>query len=257
MARIRTIKPEFWTDEKIIELSPFARLLFIGLWNFADDEGRLVYSPVRLKLQILPADDQNISELFGEIRGKKLVEVYTVDNIEYLQINKFSDHQKIDKRNTSKLPPPENFTQFTPISPELPRRIKEGIKEGKEKKESFAKKKVPVTEKGTRMSVDHLLPIKWKKWCAAEHPTIDVEKEFLGFRDYWLGVPGQRGVKLDWFATFRNRVRSAAERNKKVEEPSEFDKLVEAEKHHQLGIKLMREMEEKRKGEQDDDQPAF
>ena len=32
MPRIRTIKPEFWTDEKIIELSLPARLLFIGLW---------------------------------------------------------------------------------------------------------------------------------------------------------------------------------------------------------------------------------
>ena len=42
MARIRTVKPDIWTDEKFVELSPLARLLFIGLWNFADDEGREV-----------------------------------------------------------------------------------------------------------------------------------------------------------------------------------------------------------------------
>ena len=65
MARIRTIKPEFWTDEKIVELSAFARLLFIGLWNFADDAGRMEFSAKRLKMQIFPADDVDISALFG------------------------------------------------------------------------------------------------------------------------------------------------------------------------------------------------
>ena len=39
MARIRTIKPEFWTDEKVVTLPFEARLLFIGMWNFCDDEG--------------------------------------------------------------------------------------------------------------------------------------------------------------------------------------------------------------------------
>lgn len=133
MARIRTIKPDFWTDEKVVELSAFARLLFIGLWNFADDEGRMVYSEKKIKMQIFPSDDLNISELFGEIRGKKMVTVYKSDNIEYLQIVGFPKHQKIDKRNKSKLPP-NSF-----VHPESPRiTTTEGIKEkdqGREKKE--------------------------------------------------------------------------------------------------------------------------
>lgn len=32
------------------------------------------------------------------------------------------------------------------------------------------------------------------------------------FRDYWAGVPGQRGVKLDWEGTYRNWVRRDATR---------------------------------------------
>ena len=124
MARIRTIKPEFWTDEKIVELSPFSRLLFIGLWNFADDEGRMVFSLGRIKMQIFPGDSLDISELFGEIRGK-LVEIYTIDNIEYLQITGFSRHQKIDKRMSSKYPAPpihSDSPRFTPTHPDSPRR---------------------------------------------------------------------------------------------------------------------------------------
>lgn len=132
MARIRTVKPEFWTDEKVVSLSPLARLLFIGLWNFVDDEGRAAYSPARLKMQILPSDSADIAELLGEIRREKLIVVYTVDDKDYFQVCGFSKHQKVDRRVSSKLPPP-------PISPDFPRfpptssdgsRIKEGIKEG-------------------------------------------------------------------------------------------------------------------------------
>lgn len=114
MARIRTIKPDFWTDEKIVELSPFARLLFIGLWNFADDEGRMPYSIRKIKMQIFPSDHTDLSGEFGEIRGASLIEIYTFENVEYLQINNFSKHQKIDKRSNSKYPPPPESPRFTP-----------------------------------------------------------------------------------------------------------------------------------------------
>lgn len=49
------------------------------------------------------------------------------------------------------------------------------------------------------------------------------------FRDYWVGVPGQRGCKTDWRATWRNWVR----RNSKVKAPTKsnvldaFDRLEE------------------------------
>lgn len=119
MARIRTIKPEFWTDEKVVELSPLARLLFIGLWNFADDEGRMTFSATRIKLQILPADSADISELLGEIRGKSLIHIYTVDNVEYLQVVGFEKHQKVDKRSPSRLPAEQIVP---PNSAELSRR---------------------------------------------------------------------------------------------------------------------------------------
>lgn len=105
MARIRTIKPEFWTDEKMVELSPIARLLFVGLWNFADDEGRMVYSPRRIKMQILPADEVDIRGVLGELRQAGRIRIYTVESVEYLDIPHFLTHQKIDKPSRSKLPP--------------------------------------------------------------------------------------------------------------------------------------------------------
>ncbi len=226
MARIRTIKPEFWTDEKIVELSPFARLLFIGLWNFADDEGRLVYSPKRLKMQIFPSDALDISELFEEIRGEKLVLVYEVDNVQYLQVIGFSKHQKIDKRSTSKLPPPPNSPEFPRIVPTDQGR--ERIKEGRKKREGALTQTVVVAKsadptpdlpsipeslkRGTRLSLESL-PDEWREFCQAEREDLDPERTWAIFQDHWRGKAGQAGVKLDWLATWRNWVRREGKGN--------------------------------------------
>jgi len=44
-----------------------------------------------------------------------------------------------------------------------------------------------------------------------ECPTVDLEAEHRKFVDYWLAVPGAKGRKKDWNATWRNWVRRAAE----------------------------------------------
>ena len=120
MARIRTIKPDFWTDEKVVELSAFARLLFIGLWNFADDEGRMECSPKRIKMQILPADSAEVPRLLDELRRFDLIDIYTVDGVEYLQVQGFAKHQKIDKRSTSKYPKRPAGSAVPADSPRIP-----------------------------------------------------------------------------------------------------------------------------------------
>lgn len=110
MARIRSIKPEFWTSEQIMECSPITRLMFVGMWNFADDAGRLPYSPKTIKAQIFPGDSVSVDELAGmvaELSSNGLLVQYTIDGKEYLQITGWH-HQKIDKPQKPKYPaPPE------------------------------------------------------------------------------------------------------------------------------------------------------
>ncbi len=99
MARIRSIKPEFWTNEKILECSPIARLLFIGMWNFADDTGRLPFSPKTLKAQIFPSDEishADIARMIDELSTNDLITIYYIEEKGYLLINGWS-HQKIDR----------------------------------------------------------------------------------------------------------------------------------------------------------------
>jgi uncharacterized protein YdaU (DUF1376 family) len=60
------------------------------------------------------------------------------------------------------------------------------------------------------------LPDDWKPQQADRDEAkrvlgANAGREFQKFRDYWKAQPGQRGVKLDWDATWRNWVRKASE----------------------------------------------
>src|SRR4051812_27790274 len=110
MARIRSIKPEFWTSAQVMECSPMARLLFIGMWNFADDAGRMTYSPKTSKAQIYPGDDisaSDVTDLIDELSSNGLIDIYVHDNKRLISISGWH-HQKIDKPRPSKLPGPRD-----------------------------------------------------------------------------------------------------------------------------------------------------
>lgn len=106
MARIRSIKPDFWTDGNIVTLSLSARLLYIGMWNFAlCDHGHVSDDMMKLKLQILPMDQIDVSGLVQELIDTGRIErVQDRSNRTYLSIRRFTDHQKIDPRWRSRCP---------------------------------------------------------------------------------------------------------------------------------------------------------
>lgn len=102
MARIRTIKPEFWEDEKLAKLPVQARLLFIGTWNFADDNGVLLANPVLMKSHIFPYEDigiSTISEWIDMLVENGMLIRTTYNGKDYLVIRKFLIHQKINRKS--------------------------------------------------------------------------------------------------------------------------------------------------------------
>lgn len=113
MARIRTIKPEFWTSEQVVECSPMARLLFVGLWNFCDDAGRHPASSRRLKMEVFPSDSftcEQINEWIAELVKVGLLISYTVAGQDFWQVTGWH-HQKID-RPTVRFPEPPKPHEF-------------------------------------------------------------------------------------------------------------------------------------------------
>ena len=74
----------------------------------------------------------------------------------------------------------------------------------------------PSPKKGARLSENWTLPRPWGKWALQHLSEKEVRDQAERFRDFWIGVPGQRGIKLDWQATWRNWVRSAVARGAHV-----------------------------------------
>lgn len=115
MARIRTVKPDFWADEKLASVSRDARLFFIGLFNFADDEGRLRGSPLLLRSQVFPYDlDVDTESLLRVLVEKSLIVRYEVAAESYVFVRNFSKHQKIDRPSPSVLPDPPREVSTRP-----------------------------------------------------------------------------------------------------------------------------------------------
>jgi uncharacterized protein YdaU (DUF1376 family) len=62
-------------------------------------------------------------------------------------------------------------------------------------------------QRGSRLPADFALTGNWISFCEQERPDLTPQKVFEQFKDYWTAQPGQKGVKLDWEATWRNWVR--------------------------------------------------
>ena len=104
--RARNIKPGFYKNDQLAECSLAARLLFPGLWMMADREGRLEYRPKRIKAEVFPYDDVDVSALVGELAREGLVFTYKENGAEYLWIPNFAKHQNPHKNEKlSEIPP--------------------------------------------------------------------------------------------------------------------------------------------------------
>lgn len=98
MARIRTVKPELWTDPEFTECSLSARLLLIAMFNFATDYGVLPDKPRQLKMQCLPADTVDVEPLIDElIQQRFLIRTVAPNGDKVLVIRTFTKNQKISR----------------------------------------------------------------------------------------------------------------------------------------------------------------
>lgn len=111
MARIRTIKPDFFTSADIVALSPLTRLLYIATWCEADKEGRLVWRPMTFKLRYLPGDECNIDALCAELTSAGLVVLYGDG---YAWIPGFARHQHLNPRESASVLPDPHETKTKP-----------------------------------------------------------------------------------------------------------------------------------------------
>lgn len=122
MARIRTIKPEFFSHEEIfdaeIESGLPLRVAFIALWTLCDREGRFKWEPRRLKIGCLPYDELDFSRVLDALTTRGFIVRYTVKGVEYGCIPSLTEHQVFNPRESaSKLPGPKDADNSSPEKP--------------------------------------------------------------------------------------------------------------------------------------------
>ena len=73
--------------------------------------------------------------------------------------------------------------------------------------------KASTKKRATRLPDDWFLPSEWGQWAVDEFSMreVDVRSQADRFKDYWIGVGGQKGTKLNWEATWRNWIRKHIE----------------------------------------------
>ena len=112
MSRIRTIKPDFFLDDELAELSPLTRLLFIGLWTLVDCQGRMEDRPKRIRAQLHPFDDGDTDAMLQALHDAGFITRYEADGKRYLEIRTFTKHQRLTGKEAeacSEMPAPEPY----------------------------------------------------------------------------------------------------------------------------------------------------
>ena len=79
-------------------------------------------------------------------------------------------------------------------------------REGETEREVKTEKR-QISNRGSRLPANFVYPKEWADFCLQTRPELNLQNTFDQFKDYWIAQPGQKGVKLDWEATWRNWVR--------------------------------------------------
>jgi uncharacterized phage protein (TIGR02220 family) len=104
MARIRTVKPEFFRNAKLyraeVESGLPLRLGFEGLWTACDREGRFKWHPDELKLDALPYDPVDFSHVLDALMTRGYLVKYSVGGDWFGMIPSWHKHQFINNRES-------------------------------------------------------------------------------------------------------------------------------------------------------------
>lgn len=191
------IDPNIWASEDFSKLSTLAKVVFIGMFSNADDEGRGKAKAVYLKSILFPYDEGirviDIDKTLSEIGSNMSVTFYTHNGNEYYVFDNWHKWQKVDKPTPSMIPEVDNDSTIIrrglgEHSPNAPRKLAPNrIEQNRIEKEKNIFSKPTVAE--------------IQKYCSERKNTVDAEK-FFDFYESKGWKVGKESMK-DWKASVR------------------------------------------------------
>ena len=194
MARIRTIKPEFFLHEDLFDLEDETglpvRLGFIGLWCHVDREGRFDWRPRKLKAQIFPYCDTDFSRVLHALASRGFVRKYTVKGVEYGHVPGFSRHQVINNREKESERPDPSTDEGSDACPTRDDAsatpLKHAQAEGKgSEQDKGSREQHADSDRPTRPDCLERFVTLWQSWpddLGSKGSKVNAEKAFLKLR---------------------------------------------------------------------------
>lgn len=176
---------------------------------------RVVLDLIYMQRGNLPDDARYISGLLGcTIKKWKSIRQHLIEAGKIEVSGEFLTNNRaiIELKTLSKLQENQREKASNPRKNKDLQQPQQSQPEPKPDKEKKEEANASSQKRGSRLSPGWHLPKAWGDWAVAEGLTeAEVRQESERFGDYWRGIPGAKGVKLDWLATWRNWIRKAVE----------------------------------------------
>lgn len=248
MARIRTIKPEFWKHEGLCEQPEATHMLAAALINYSDDFGYFNANPGLIRGEIYPLREPSVSipESLRRLQTMSYIRLGTADGRRYGQIINFDEHQRVSHPTASKISclsiawdvsgnipeefakPPETFVpeqgtgngkeqgtgngESAAVAPPTPPAPPVVPRKPVEPEIPGFLKREP---NATRWEAGRTVPPEWitegeLKRHASELVAVNLVLEAEKFANHWASKSGKDATKRDWKATWINWALSAS-----------------------------------------------
>ena len=211
----RILREGILSSERIARLKWPEEVFYRRLMSVVDDYGCYYATPMLLRAACYPmqldlVSDPDIEKWLTKCVEAALVRVYPAqDGKRYLELLDFK--QRV-RASVSKFPPMTCTCQTDggQVAVKCPSCARLDVFGDEDVDGEVHPRASPPNPKklGTRLPDDWTLPDDWGAWAKSARPELDITLLRDKFRDYWCGVPGSRGRKADWQATWRNFVRS-------------------------------------------------
>lgn len=232
--RIRSTKPEFWRSERIASVSWEDRLLLKGLESYVDDNGvgrddiaLIVGDLFQRDLVLEPSGTlRKVQEGLHRLNLAGLLWRYEAEGTPLLYISFWEKAQYVQKAQRGRNPRPDGTFDYKDsvigaCSPEPSGTLRnvpalnrgtgeQGNRGTEEQNPPNPPRGEQRSKRGTRIDSDWMPTPELIEQMRSECPTVNLEAEHKIFIDYWIAQPGQKGVKTDWAATWRNWMRRKA-----------------------------------------------
>jgi len=120
-----------------------------------------------------------------------------------LEIASYHEYMAKQKANGSKGGRPKKTQTKPTVNPDLTQNNL------KQQTTNINHKTIIKAQRGSRLPQDWVLTKSLGEWAQSERPDLNIRQVAEQFKDYWIAQAGQKGVKLDWSATWRNWVRNS------------------------------------------------